>query len=127
MEVIGVIIAIERDFSDNPYINLAAEASGRSVTNVWCRFAKDNASSLAKVDKSLTVTIQGICDGIDGDVYLKDCKVIKISSEPIPENNDQKQSGNWFTAPWVEGDSILYEKCVIGKGSSLTHLSLSIQ
>lgn len=96
VEVVGVPIAIDRDFNKKPYLNLAAQASGHSMTNVWCRFNEDNASSLAKVDKGHEVTVQGICDGLDGDVNLKNCKVISISKEPIPPNESKSMLYQYY-------------------------------
>ena len=29
----------------------------------------------------------------------------------------KKQQGNWFVVSWLEGDSIAYEKSIIGNGS----------
>ncbi|WP_088227852.1 hypothetical protein [Desulfosporosinus sp. FKB] len=87
LEVTGVPIAIDRDFSNNPYINLSANGNG--FTTVWCSFSQEDASSLAKVNKNHEVTVQGICDGIDSNINLEKCKVITVSSEPIPENNNK--------------------------------------
>lgn len=96
VEVVGVIITIDKDFSNNPYINLAAQASGHSVTGVWCRFAKEDASSLAKVTKRHEVTVQGICEGMGSNVNLKNCKVISISKEPIKENEKKSMLYQYY-------------------------------
>lgn len=95
LEVTGPIITVDRDSDNNPYIHYAA--TDNSLVSVWCNFNEGDTSFLAKVDKNYEITVQGECVGIEknilsSNIILNNCKLINVSTKPIPEDPNYKGS-----------------------------------
>lgn len=68
-------------------------------------------------DGSAELTVSGINNVLDE-------KAQELYSDLVREHNPSYkiQQGNWFAASWLEGDMIVYEKCVVGDGSINTFI-----
>jgi len=69
---------------------------------------------LASPDGSVELTISGINNVLNETAISSYNELIKNHSNASYKN----QQGNWFVVSWMEGDKIVYEKGVVGKGSS---------
>ena len=69
---------------------------------------------LASPDGTVELTISGINNVLNETAISSYNELIKNHSNASYKN----QQGNWFVVSWMEGDKIVYEKGVVGKGSS---------
>jgi hypothetical protein len=71
----GRIRNVGRDLLNTPYVSLTT-GEKLSFRGVQCFFAEADADNLVHLRKGETVTILGTCDGLMGNVLLKDCAVV---------------------------------------------------
>ncbi len=72
IEVTGSVGQISKDFGD---YNLMLDTS-QLLTGVVCRFNGNVAEQLAVLKTGQNITIKGRCDGMYGNVEIKDCVII---------------------------------------------------
>lgn len=70
--VTGEITSIKKDILNDIYVTLDG---GGTFREVQCYFG--NAEEAGKLKKGLLVTFKGKCDGLMGNVLMKDCELIK--------------------------------------------------
>jgi hypothetical protein len=74
LEVTGTATRIGKDFLDNRYVTLDG---GNVLREIQCFFETEHNNELAAIQTGRTVTIRGRCDGLMGNVGLKDCRFVK--------------------------------------------------
>jgi hypothetical protein len=76
VEVSGVIESVAKDIMDTMYVSLHGGAEFE-FRGVQCYFASKNTARLARLSKGLPITIKGQCDGLMGNVLLKNCIIVE--------------------------------------------------
>lgn len=80
--------------------------------------ANGDGIRLSTPDGSTELTVSGINNVLNDTVVSEYNKLVNEHSDA----SYKKQQDNWFIVSWVEGDKIVYEKRVIGSGSSNTFI-----
>lgn len=80
--------------------------------------ANGDGIRLSTTDGSTELTVSGINNVSNETVVSEYNKLVSEHSNA----SYKKQQDNWFIVTWVEGDKIVYEKRVIGSGSSNTFI-----
>ena len=71
--VSGTVNAIRRDVLDSMYVTLAG--SPRSFREVQCFFSDQQGAQLAQLSVGQWLTVTGRCDGLFGNVLIRDCRL----------------------------------------------------
>lgn len=71
----GVVEDVGKDILDDMYVTLAASDS--TFRSVQCYFSTRHENVLASLQPGQYVRLIGRCDGVFGNVHLKDCKLVE--------------------------------------------------
>ena len=80
LEVSGFIESIGKDLMDTMYVSLGGGGEFE-MRGVQCYFADSETDNLATLSKGQQITITGRCDGLMGNVLLKECAICKHSGD----------------------------------------------
>ena len=76
LEVSGSIESIGKDLMDTMYVSFGGGGKFE-LRRVQCFFDDSETDKLAKLSKGQWITIKGRCDGLMGNVLLKECAICK--------------------------------------------------